>query len=253
MDSSEADFYGLYPAELQNGAGQFVLPSQASVDAALNDASTNPDGTINPSFTNTSDASAYPLPMVTYALVSTSPQPPGQGSELRGLLTNLVNYSHTSGAGTTNPLPPGYYPLPDNMYQQALADITKDVNGPGATAPSPAAGGSTPGVVGGVAHGAGPLAVVGSIAHALTPGSHGLLGAAATPTGGTSGPLTGRLISVSVGSERYFVPLLLLLALLCLIGGPLLYMYPSWRRSRTASAALATEGPTEGGDAGGDP
>jgi H+/Cl- antiporter ClcA len=97
------------------------------------------------------------------------------------------------------------------------------------------------------------LAVVGSIAHALTPGSHGLLGAAATPTGGTSGPLTGRLISVSVGSERYFVPLLLLVALLCLIGGPLLYMYPSWRRSGTASAALATEGPTEGGDAGGDP
>ena len=37
MDSSEADFFGLLPANLQNAAGAFVPPSASSIDAALAD------------------------------------------------------------------------------------------------------------------------------------------------------------------------------------------------------------------------
>ena len=48
MDSSEADFFGLLPASLQNAAGAFVGPSAQSIDAALNDATKNPDGTLSP-------------------------------------------------------------------------------------------------------------------------------------------------------------------------------------------------------------
>ena len=34
MDSSEADFFGLLPANLQNAAGAFVAPSSTSITAA---------------------------------------------------------------------------------------------------------------------------------------------------------------------------------------------------------------------------
>ena len=49
MDSSEADFFGLLPASLQNAAGAFVGPRRAvDPDAALNDTIKNPDGTLSP-------------------------------------------------------------------------------------------------------------------------------------------------------------------------------------------------------------
>ena len=69
--------------------------------------------------------------MVTYALISTSPQAStDQADQLTEMLTNLVNYSHTGGAGSSEPLPPGYVPLPDNLAQQALTEISKDVIAP---------------------------------------------------------------------------------------------------------------------------
>lgn len=138
MDSSEADFYGLLPAGLQNAAGGFTTPSQASILAALTDATTNPDGTLSPNYTDTADAGRYPLPMITYALVSTAPQPTSdQALQLRNLLTNLVDYSASGGAGTTQPLPAGYVPLPENLKAQALADISKDIVDPSGTPQPP--------------------------------------------------------------------------------------------------------------------
>jgi hypothetical protein len=262
MDSSEADFYGLFPANLQNAAGQFVAPTQSAIDAALSDATANPDGTINANFNNTGDAAAYPLPMITYALVSTSAQPPGQAAQLKGMLTNLVNYSHTAGAGSSKPLPAGYIQLPDNIYQQALTDITNDINGPGGSNSSGAGGnGNGSSAALGGSNGVGPVGLLSSLAHRLGTGASGGAGAnSENPgAGGGSGALSGHLISVTVGAERYFVPLLLLLALLCLIAGPLIYMYPSWRNSRNAAAALAADGANAAeaieGDAGsgGDP
>ena len=56
-------------------------------------------------------------------------------------------------------------------------------------------------------------------------------GAGAGTSAGSSGNFIGHLITVSVGDSRYFVPGLLLFALLCLAVGPLLYMYPSLRKS----------------------
>jgi hypothetical protein len=249
MDSSEADFYGLYPVALQNAAGQFVLPNQSSVDAALNDVTANPDGTVSPSVTNSADAAAYPLPMVTYALVSTSPQAADQAAQLKQLLTNLVNYQENAGTGSTAPLPPGYVSLPSSLYQQALADISKDINGPSGSNTSSSsgngAGGSGSGANGasganGVHGGAGtnPLARSGHGAGSSRAGAAGGLGAGR----GSTAPVSGRLISVSVGFERFFVPLLLLLAILCLIGGPMLYMYPTLRDQRAARRRLAADG-----------
>ena len=47
MNWYESLYYGLIPAALQNAAGQFVAPTQTSVDAALSDASVNSDGTLS--------------------------------------------------------------------------------------------------------------------------------------------------------------------------------------------------------------
>jgi hypothetical protein len=262
MDSSEADFYGLLPASLQNAAGKFVPPNPTSVLAALNDETANPDGTLSPNFGNTSDTNAYPMPMVTYALVSTGDQPTmTQAQQLKDMLTNLVAYSHTVGVGSSNPLPSGYVPLPDNLYQQATAEIAKDIVGPGGVAPPPpgsSSGAGSPGSSGsaGSAGGTGGVASAGhgtsfhfnsgtkgSAAEASgAPGSGGGAG-----SGGT-GDFLGRLITVTLGDSRFFIPGLLLLALLCLICGPLLYMSPSLRRAHAGGDGFAGEEGATAGD-----
>ena len=248
MDSSEADFFGLLPASLQNAAGAFVGPSTSSVTAALNDATTNPDGTVSPNYADTADSAAYPMPMVTYALVSTNPQPTSaQAAELKDLLTNLVTYSHNGGTSSQS-LPAGYAPLPSNLYSQALSDISKDIVGPGGSSPGGpgGSGGTSPG-----SSGAGGSAGTGSGTSSSPSGTprtgsssgrgtgQGTAAASSAAAGGLplgSSPsnFLGRFITVTLGDSRFLVPALLLLALLCLLVGPLLYMSPTLRRRRVA-------------------
>jgi hypothetical protein len=52
---------------------------------------------------------------------------------------------------------------------------------------------------------------------------------------------------VTLGDNRYLVPGLLLLALLCLVAGPLLYLSPSLRKTANATADGGGEGAGEGG------
>ncbi len=255
MDSSEADFFGLYPASLQNASGAFVSPNAQSVDAALNDATTNADGTISPNFDDTADSSAYPLPMVTYAVVSTSTQPTAaQATELKNLLTNLVTYSKEGGT-PSEPLPAGYVPLPSSLASQALTDIANDIVSPSASTPSSPNGTSGSG---GSAPATGPSSTPGAAfggsalrGASTTHGGSSVSGAhgSVTPTspsngsaGSPPGNFVGRLITVTVGDSRYFVPALLALALLCLIAGPLLYLSPTLRRPTAATSDASSEG-----------
>ena len=263
MDSSEADFFGLLPASLQNAAGSFVAPTSDSVAAAVGDATKNADGTLTPAYGDTSDTAAYPLPMITYALVSTAPQPSmDEATQLSDMLKNVVNYSETGGAGTSEPLPAGYVPLPASLAQEALADIAKDVVGPGGATTSggssggsgssssttAAGGGSTAatsaagtGASGGpAAAGGGPRGASSSGSQAGSP-SGGSPGAGAATPAGSAGSTSvsanpvGHFITVTLGDDRFLVPGLLLLALLCLLLGPLLYASPSLRRSPDGS------------------
>ncbi len=120
MDWSEASYYGLNSASLQNAAGDFVSPSVGSVDAALNDATQAPDGVLQYNYDDTGDPNAYPMPLVTYALVSTTSQPAASSQNEGDLLTNLVCYSHSGGSLA---LPTGYVPMPTNLYNEALKEI----------------------------------------------------------------------------------------------------------------------------------
>ena len=67
-----------------------MSPSEASVDAALADATTNPDGTLAFNYTDTADAAAYPEPVVFYAAVSTAPQAAAQAAAIKKVLDNIA-------------------------------------------------------------------------------------------------------------------------------------------------------------------
>jgi hypothetical protein len=123
MNWGESRYYGMNVAALQNAAGDFVLPTTASLDAALSDATVNPDGSYTPQ-NLASDPAAYPMPSVIYAVVPTTPQPAADATAVSDLLTQLLQL--TSGSETSD-LPDGFVPLPADIAAQSAADITKDI------------------------------------------------------------------------------------------------------------------------------
>lgn len=180
MNWYEALYFGLNPAALQNAAGQFVTPSEASVDAALADATTNPDGTLGFNYTDTADAAAYPEPVVFYAAVSTTPQAATQATAIKKVLDNIVALTASTGSAS---LPAGIVPLPASLTTQAEADISKDV-----VAKPASAGGGKPGSGkgsgGGSTHHTGGGSQTGSGGHTSS-GSTGTT-VASTGNGGSS-------------------------------------------------------------------
>ncbi|MGA2837640.1 MAG: hypothetical protein ABSF84_13680 [Acidimicrobiales bacterium] len=135
MDTSEARFLGLSTASLENAAGDFVAPDTTSLEAAASDFTPCPTsdlacpaGTYQINFGDT-NAAAYPLANLTYAVVPTSQLSYSEGTAVKNLLTNMVNFSYSGS------LPAGYAPLPKAIYDSALADITADVS----IAPAPPA------------------------------------------------------------------------------------------------------------------
>jgi len=148
MSWSEALFYGLNSALLQNAAGEFVAPSEKSIYAALSIATRNPDGSLTPVYTNKLARDAYPMPTVIYAAVETTPMPASVAeavsSSLRGLLA-------LTGGSEVSHLPQGFVPLPAGMYKQAQADLAADVvvakppskGGTGTTTTTSPSGGTT--------------------------------------------------------------------------------------------------------------
>ena len=141
MNWYEALYYGLNPAALQNAAGQFVNPSEASVDAALEDAAANSDGTLAFNYADTSDLTAYPEPVVFYAAVSTTPEVASQATAIKEVLDNIVALTGSPGSAS---LPAGIVPLPASLTTLAKADIAKDI-----VALPPSGGGGKPGGGGG--------------------------------------------------------------------------------------------------------
>jgi len=132
IDSSQASYYGLPTAKIENAAGQFVAATPQSITAALSHATTNADGvTLSPNFADT-DPDDYPMPMVTYVTAPTSKVYEGRGITLRSFLTYAIGDAQTT-------LPDGYFPLSDAMKQQTQDAISKI---PTSTAPAPGSGGT---------------------------------------------------------------------------------------------------------------
>ena len=251
MDSSEAQFNGLNMADLQNADGNFIYPSTQNIESALEGVtpcpakqSDCPPGTYQINYAAAPSSTSYPMPDITYAVVSTAPQKAGQVTAIQDLLTSLVTYSNKAN------LPGGYAPLPDSLYQAALTDISHDfAPKPGSsTKPSAtvASAGGSPGSTSAPA-GTGTGSSGSDQTLPLSGGSGGHGGSGASKGGkhkGGSKPSSG-LPSISTPSaisllaldeaSRYFLPIMLVLAFLLLIAGPLLYFLPEYRRRRRAA------------------
>ena len=140
---SDAEYYGLNTASLQNAAGEFTAPSQSSLYASVADASQNANGTITPNYQDTSDPSAYAMPVVIYAVVPNGSLSQGDLTDVQSMLNSLVATSDDP----TSDLPPGFVQLPSSLYTQATAAISNLTAAPSVPSPVPA---STSGGKGGV-------------------------------------------------------------------------------------------------------
>jgi hypothetical protein len=272
MDSSEAGFYGLTTANLENANGDFVAPTPASLEAAESnltpcpalDALTCPTGSYQVDYATPAQG-AYPLPDVTYAVVPTTAQPSDTVAAETALLTNLVNYSHSSAT-----LPVGYAPLSDGLYTAAVADISADlVASPSSptttttptttaatTATTTAASTTVAGTSGGSSTGGSTdddsslfgadgsdSDSDGSATLPLSSTSPSTGGTASTPSRSDKGGSVGTPSTVPTGfmlvsvdsASRYLLPVLVLLGLACLLGGPMLLLAPRFRRKRRSA------------------
>lgn len=272
MDWSEASFNGLNVVALQNAAGNFVTPSQASIDAAMTDAVKQSNGTYTFDYDDKSNTGAYPMPMVTYAVVPTAPIPAAQAQSLSQLLTNLVTFS----SGKSGTLPGGYVPLPSALVTQATQDIAHDIvaqptsssgsSGAGASAASGATGSASSGSGAPSQTGVGASQLTGSavaLGTSATSEDTGTSGKTRTPgtsrgagTGATSsrgvtsgssgvgGPLAAGF-DVIVGGTRFVLPALMAAAAAAVIAGPVVWAWP--RRRRRPAIADDAEIPDDGG------
>jgi hypothetical protein len=260
MNWGDANYYGMSVAALQNVSGDFVLPTQQSLDAAVEDATTNADGSLTPDYAST-DPNAYPMPSITYAVVPTRGVTTTQAAQDQAMLTQVLNL--TGGADSSD-LPAGFVPLPSSLYQQAQADIVQDFASEGAPATtssgsssgSSAGGSSSGGTSGGSSSGSssapassgGSAAASGSSTHrinvlappttpgAQTKGNNVVEGAGAGASGaqgsshkpGNAESLNS--LSLASSSSGTLVPLVLLLGFLALILGSILFLSRDVRR-----------------------
>jgi phosphate transport system substrate-binding protein len=118
---------------VKNGGGQFRAPDAASVTAAIDDATLNPDGTLGLNFTTTKP-DAYPISTVSYLLVPTK-MDGDKGDNLKAFISYAL-----SDAGQAKATPLGYSPLPPKVRTMAQAQLAKvnPVSATAAPAPTPA-------------------------------------------------------------------------------------------------------------------
>lgn len=119
LDLGDIAGYGLPAAELVNLAGKAVGPTQASVEAAVSDMKTNPDGITQYFDFASKNKNAYPLAMVDYAMVPTCGLSHTTASAIADFLTKAATTGQTQGQAPGD-LAPGYYPLTAKQKAQTL-------------------------------------------------------------------------------------------------------------------------------------
>lgn len=115
VDLSDAAKAGLSLASLKNSSGNFVAPSVAGVQAALESAEIKPDLTYNP--LNAPGAEAYPLTAPTWILTYAS----YPDAATVATLTTYLKYVLTTGQEQAQAT--GYVGIPSSLQTQALAQV----------------------------------------------------------------------------------------------------------------------------------
>ena len=267
MNWSEAQYYGLQIASLENGGGAFVTPSGTTLDAAVNDATTNADGSLALNYASP-DPNAYPMTSVIYAAVCGDAETTQTATNISDMLQQLLAIS---GSSSTATLPGGFVPLTPSLTQTAEADITQDVvggasadadqsgcpsslsssssssssssassssSGSPSTSGNSASGGSVPTVSGAGSSVNGSRYVPNPSSSPAKGSGHSEFPGLATPGtpgsagsspqgGGAAGYLQN--LTLSSSSSRVFLPLVLLLGLLAIVMGLFMAYSPSVR------------------------
>jgi hypothetical protein len=119
LDLGDVAAYQFPTAAPVNAAGKAVAPTQASVEAAVKDMKTNPDGITQYANESSSDPNAYPLAMVDYAMVPTCGLSSSEASAIADFLDKVATTGQTQGY-LPGDLAPGYYPLTAKQKAQTL-------------------------------------------------------------------------------------------------------------------------------------
>jgi hypothetical protein len=207
LDQADAAAYQLPTASLENAAGKYVAPANASMTAAVGTMKTSAANHITE---DTSEGSkvedAYPLTMVVYAMVPTA----GISRQKAAKIAQWLDYVATSGqdqGAQAGQLPSGYLPLTTAMREQTLRAASEVLAQKGNSSAKTAKAATTPTPVATVAPT--PSASVGAVS----------LGFDSNPA--------------KSGFARYAIPILLALSALLAVAGSL-----SFAIGRGGGAAL---------------
>ena len=115
VDLPTAERFDLPVAKLVNASGHAVAPNEASILAGYAAMKTQPDGiTKFPDF-STTDADAYPLVKVDYAMMPTEPS-----AKLGAALKRFLTFASTDGQES---VPAGFVTMPDDLVAQTAAAV----------------------------------------------------------------------------------------------------------------------------------
>jgi len=244
MNWAEARYYGMSIASLQNAAGGFVPPTVASVNAALADGTWNANGTISPSYSNTSSSAAYAMPTVIYAAVNQSTKvPKADQKAIRSILSKLLDVT----TGATGTLPEGFVPLNADLTAIARDEVAHAIGNPTYQVKVPQKPGMTPPP--GTVSAPRPstyrptVSAVGIRAGAVAPGAQKGSGAGLPKPIASSSPTYGAFrmtaAHVAIGTNR----ILLLGGIVAIVGALLMAWRPT--RSRLGASTSPSDGDLE--------
>ncbi len=117
VDLADAGKAGLSLASIQNSSGNFIAPSVEGVQAALEDATIEPNLTYNP--LNGSGAKDYPITAPTFLLVLDKQADAAKATTIRTYLQYVLTTGQAQAAET------GYVALPSSLAEKAIAQIDK--------------------------------------------------------------------------------------------------------------------------------
>jgi hypothetical protein len=205
---------------LQNPAGKYVTPTTASMAAAVKDMTVSRNGIIREDNPAAKDPAAYPLTMISYAMVPTGGISKQKAAKIAAWLDFIANHGQAQGT-SLGQLPPGYLPLPASMRQQTLKAANEVLHQTG----DPGTGGGGTGGGGGGTGGGGLGAGSGSSAAGSGSSGTGSSGSGSgTGTGSpthTSSATKANAAYSSPGSTGMgrFLPILLIIGALLALGG----------------------------------
>jgi hypothetical protein len=210
----------LFPSfALVNAAGKAVAPTTASIQAAVSQMKTNPDGITQSANFASRDADAYPLALVDYAMVPTCGLSATKASAISTFLTDVATKGQTSGY-LPGQLAPGYAPLDSHQLGQLKAAASTVASKGKQACSTGGSGGSGSGSEGSGAGGTGSTG-----------------GGSKGGKGGTSPQTTAQLGKdkahnagyavkdpFTAGLARLILPLLVIMGGLLGLGGPVAYV-----------------------------